>query len=118
MTYSNTGEERELIESKDRIEYEIGHEISSFSYPYAFPEQDSAFCHMLRNMLVNSGYILGVTTAIGSVYEFDDRIFLKRLPINAYDDQLLFQAKIEGAYNWLYLFQFATKKVKHFLGES
>ena len=39
---------RELNESKQMIQDQLGKSITSFSYPYAFPEQDGAFLRQLR----------------------------------------------------------------------
>jgi len=103
---------RELGESKQTIEDQLGKSITSFSYPYAFPEQDDAFKVELRQGLASAGYASGVTTVIGSAGLRDDRYFLPRIPANVYDDLSLFQAKLEGAYDWLHSPQRLYKRIK------
>jgi peptidoglycan/xylan/chitin deacetylase (PgdA/CDA1 family) len=108
--------EREIRDSKDTIENELGVGIDSFSYPYAFPEQDRSFMHLLRDMLQEGGYHQGVTTILGSVQSYEERFFLRRLPANSYDDRALFQAKLDGDYDWLrnpqYLKKLMEKRIR------
>jgi peptidoglycan/xylan/chitin deacetylase (PgdA/CDA1 family) len=103
---------RELQESKDSIEYVLGTPVHSFSYPYAFPEQDRAFAERLREELSECGYTNGVSTIVGRAASGDDDFFLKRLPINDADDRALFRAKLEGGYDWLHRVQYATKLIR------
>jgi peptidoglycan/xylan/chitin deacetylase (PgdA/CDA1 family) len=103
---------RELRESKDSIEQRLGTAVQTFSYPYAFPEQDRAFRRKLAEELAESGYSTGVSTIVGRAASSDSRFFLKRLPINDSDDQKLFRAKLEGGYDWLHSLQYATKLVR------
>jgi peptidoglycan/xylan/chitin deacetylase (PgdA/CDA1 family) len=100
---------RELVNSKRKIEDELGKAINSFSYPYAFPEQDTAFVEQLRTFLVRVGYRYGVTTVLGSVNRMSDPCFLPRLPTNEYDDDTLLRAKLSGAYDWLHAPQLISK---------
>jgi peptidoglycan/xylan/chitin deacetylase (PgdA/CDA1 family) len=93
--------EKELKDSKDAIEDQLGSPISSFSYPYAFPEQNGTFLRQMRQYMEAAGYDHGVTTVLGSVNRQSDRYFLPRLPANEYDDDQLLQAKLEGSYDWL-----------------
>lgn len=104
--------EYEIQRSKEVIESELGSSIHSFSYPFAFPEDDYEFRNRLRRTLEKYGYENGVSTILGTTRERDDRFFLKRLPVNSWDDLLLFKAKLEGAYDWLHHVQYATKLVK------
>jgi hypothetical protein len=64
-------------------------------------------------MLERSGYRTGVTTIIGIASPQDGRFFLKRLPVNEYDDLQFFAAKMEGAYDWLQFAQRLSKKIRH-----
>ena len=100
---------RELRDSKAKIEDELSGSITSFAYPYAFPETDGAFRQRLKGILQESGYENGVSTIIGTVGPTADSFFMKRLPINSYDDLRLFEAKVEGGYDWLHAFQYASK---------
>jgi peptidoglycan/xylan/chitin deacetylase (PgdA/CDA1 family) len=102
----------ELQDSKDTIEQKLGSQISSFAYPYAFPEADQAFTAEFGALLDECGYSTGMSTSIGSINGYRDRWHLKRLPVNFCDDEQLFSAKLEGSYDWLYWPQYLTKRVK------
>lgn len=104
--------DEELESSRKEIEDELGGAVRSFSFPYAFPEHQRQFAVRMRSQLQAHGYESAVTTIIGTAGQGRDRFFLPRLPINSYDDLRLFQAKIEGAYNWLHAVQFAWKVVQ------
>ncbi len=93
--------EYEIGESRKHIEDETGRPVDSFSYPYAFPDQDRRFKESFRLLLAKHGYRCGVTTTIGRASGEDDLYFLKRLPVNSHDGLDLFRAKLEGAYDWL-----------------
>jgi peptidoglycan/xylan/chitin deacetylase (PgdA/CDA1 family) len=108
--------EREIRGSKEKIEGELGQGIDSFSYPYAFPEQDDGFLKHYEAFLIKSGYRSGVTTIIGAAAAKDNRYFLKRLPVNAHDDIRFFKAKLEGGYDWLHAFQKAFKNARRQAG--
>lgn len=111
MTLSEA--EYEIRHSKEMLESSIGTSINTFAYPYAFPMQDRRFLKRYRNMLQISGYRAGVTTTIGTAVPQDDRFSLKRLPINDFDDLRFFEAKLEGAYDWLHSAQNLVKTYKH-----
>jgi peptidoglycan/xylan/chitin deacetylase (PgdA/CDA1 family) len=100
----------EIGKSKETIEDRLGEAVRSFSYPYAFPEQDKRFSEKLKKILEAHGYESGVTTILGTAGPSHDPFFLPRLPVNAYDDLQLFRAKLEGGYDWLHLAQKAYKK--------
>jgi peptidoglycan/xylan/chitin deacetylase (PgdA/CDA1 family) len=102
----------EIIISKEIIEYEIGSQVQSFSYPYAFPEHDQRAITLVREALQSAGYENGVSTMIGTANSRDDRFFLPRLPVNCYDDRQLFQTKLEGGYDWLHTPQRAYKGLR------
>ena len=104
--------EHELRDSKKSIEDKTGKPVTSFSFPFAFPEEDEIFRGELRNILENNGYISGVTTILGRVAIGDDPLFLKRIPVNNCDDDLFFRAKLEGAYDWLHKSQYFYKIIK------
>jgi peptidoglycan/xylan/chitin deacetylase (PgdA/CDA1 family) len=103
---------REVRDSKGTIEQTLGGAVTSFAYPYAFPETDTGFRKDLRDILEESGYENGVCTTIGRATASGDRYFMKRLPVNSCDDPRLFRAKLEGAYDWLHTFQYASKLLK------
>lgn len=102
---------RELIDSRAAVEQVVGRSSTLFSYPFGFPEEDTVFTQQLRTALLDAGYEGGVTTMIGRASAFDDPLFLKRLPINDLDDDLLLRAKLEGAYDWLHAGQLLYKRL-------
>jgi len=102
----------ELEQSKKRIEDELQQPVTSFSYPFAFPEEQRTFVEMLRELLLRAGYEQAVTTRIGFAGKEDDPLLLKRLPVNVHDDVRLLEAKLQGAYNWVHLLQKACKHMK------
>jgi peptidoglycan/xylan/chitin deacetylase (PgdA/CDA1 family) len=104
--------EGEIKQSKDIIEYKIGRSVESFSYPFAFPEEDRVFTKRLRDSLERCGYENGVSTSIGRVAEREDRFFLKRIPVNSCDDIPFLMAKLEGGYDWLHKPQYFFKRIK------
>jgi len=87
--------------SKQRIEQELQEEVTSFAYPFAFPQEDDYFRGRLRGLLSNVGYTSCVTTMIGRAQVGDDPYSLKRLPASSFDDKALFAAKLSGAYDWV-----------------
>jgi peptidoglycan/xylan/chitin deacetylase (PgdA/CDA1 family) len=90
----------EVKQSKDVIEDKIGESVESFSYPFAFPE-DRKFKEYLRDTLEKCGYKNGVSTRIGTVNREEDRFFLKRIPVNSFDDIPFLEAKLKRGYDWL-----------------
>lgn len=105
--------ETELRESKATIEQELGVPVSSFAYPYAFPQADQDFAQGFRQLLNRVGYQSCVTTAVGRVRVGDDPFRLLRLPANSADDDALLVAKLAGYYDWLAVPQGLVKKIKH-----
>lgn len=99
----------ELGKSKQVIEEQLGGPVQSFSYPYAFPEQDRNFVGLLKEILQGCGYENGVSTIIGTATRQHDRFFLPRLPVNSYDDLKFFRTKLEGGYDWLHRPQYCFK---------
>jgi len=104
--------EKELRESKDTLEEKLGNEVESFSYPYAFPEEDYSFQVKLKNSLCELGYTVGVTTIIGTADVGDDQLFLKRIPVNTDDDLRFFFAKLDNGYDWMHFLQYLYKIFK------
>lgn len=104
--------EYELVCSKARIESELGEEVESFCYPFAFPEINYAHVESLIAMLAKSGYRCGVSTKIGTASRYDNVFCLKRLPVNSLDDERLFSAKIDGAYDWVHACQVFYKRLR------
>lgn len=103
--------ERELDDSRKRLEDELCKSVTAFAYPYAFPETALSFVEVLRSTLIRCEYQVGVSTAIGTATADDDRFFLRRLPVNSSDDDALLRAKLEGGYDWLHGLQRLKKSL-------
>jgi peptidoglycan/xylan/chitin deacetylase (PgdA/CDA1 family) len=102
----------EIVSSKKTIEEELGCAVNSFAYPYAFPQTDTDFKKMLRDLLDEAGYRNGVCTIVGRAGRGSDPFFMERLPVNSCDDTELFQAKLAGAYDWISKLQHLVKMAK------
>jgi peptidoglycan/xylan/chitin deacetylase (PgdA/CDA1 family) len=108
----------EVSNSKAEIEQRLGEPPTAFCYPFAFSQADRAFGRAFRDLLLETGHTCCATTELGRVRPGDDPFRLKRLPANSLDDPALFQAKLEGAYDWLAKPQSAVKRVKALLRRS
>lgn len=106
---------RELHESRDEIELQLGEAPRHFAHPFSFPSADAEYVTTLRKVLREAGYQTCVTTAIGRHQPGDDPLEINRLPVNDADDKQLLKAKLCGAYDWLRTPQQLTKRVKRFL---
>jgi peptidoglycan/xylan/chitin deacetylase (PgdA/CDA1 family) len=107
-----TGISRELADSRATIGDELQERIHSFSFPYAFPQEDEAFVTRFKATLVDKGYLDGVTTIIGRAGLGSDPLCLERLPVNQADDRELFSTKLAGAYDWLGTVQLALRRAR------
>ncbi len=105
--------EYELGHSKEVIEQNLGVPVDSFSYPFAFPEEDKNFMRFLEDILQNIGFDYGVSTILGRAGPLSNRYFLPRLPVNNWDDISLLRAKLAGGYDWLHWAQLLTKSILH-----
>ncbi len=103
--------EYEVRTSKQTLEDQTGVSAGFFAYPYAYPETDRAFAERLRGTLQDCGYRAAVNTSIGTAIVGNGDFFLKRLPINDWDDPALFQAKMKGAYDWMHTAQWLKKRL-------
>jgi peptidoglycan/xylan/chitin deacetylase (PgdA/CDA1 family) len=104
--------EAELALSRRRIEDALGSECRAFAYPYAFPQADASFAKAFTELLGSVGYKTSVTTIVGRVKNSDNRLTLRRLPVNDADDWTLLEAKLQGAYDWLSVPQAISKKAR------
>lgn len=105
--------EYELGRSKEVLEDHLGVPVESFSYPHGFPEEDRNYTRYLQDVLCNCGYDHAVSTIIGRANANSSRFFLPRLPVNSFDDQAFFLAKLDGAYDWLHWPQLLKKMLLH-----
>ena len=106
--------ERELRDSKTEMETQLGARVTTFAYPYAFPQANPLFVQKFGDALVENGYRCCLTTEVGRARPGENVYRLKRLPMNSEDDVNLFRAKLEGGYDWLALPQAMVKRVKSF----
>jgi len=103
----------ELGYSKETIEQKLGAPVESFSYPFAFPEEDRDFTRYLVDTLENHGFENGVSTILGRARPNSNCFRLPRLPVNSWDDPSLLRAKLEGGYDWLHWPQWLQKSLHH-----
>jgi peptidoglycan/xylan/chitin deacetylase (PgdA/CDA1 family) len=99
--------------SKETIEQKLGVPVESFSYPFAFPEENKNFTQFLVDILENQGFENGVSTIIGRASKYNNHYYLPRLPVNSWDDAHLLRAKLEGGYDWLHWPQWLYKHAHH-----
>lgn len=105
--------DEEVGQSKKTLEDKLGVPIKTFAYPYAFPEHNKPFARRLAEILESHGYELGVSTIIGRARNTDNPFLLPRLPVNTWDDLALFQAKLQGGYDWLHFPQRVYKTLQY-----
>jgi peptidoglycan/xylan/chitin deacetylase (PgdA/CDA1 family) len=111
-TLSRNEIDHELRRSKEVIEERLGAGVTSFAYPYRFPEEDDQFIRDVREILESLAYRAAVTTILGTATLECDRFLLPRLPVNSWDDSRFFQAKLQGGYDWLHFPQLMSKKLR------
>jgi hypothetical protein len=87
--------------------------VESFSYPFAFPEENKNFTQFLVDILENQGFENGVSTIIGRASKNNNHYYLPRLPVNSWDDATLLRTKLEGGYDWLHWPQWLYKYAHH-----
>ena len=104
----------EIQDSKAQIEAGLGGRVRTFAYPYAFPQTRRDFVDRFKDLLMAAGYQTCVTTQIGRHLPGSDPLQIRRLPVNSSDDAQLFQAKLDGSYDWLAVPQAMIKLVKKF----
>jgi peptidoglycan/xylan/chitin deacetylase (PgdA/CDA1 family) len=94
--------EQETLCSKQELEQRLQEEVSSFSYPFAFPQEDRTFVERFSKTLRRQGYRSCATTVIGRHRSRRGKqLFIPRLPANTADDTELLKAKLNGHYDWM-----------------
>ena len=116
LAWNKIGDELKL--SQAHLARELAEPIVSFSYPFAFPQEDKPFTKQFAELLRGQGYQSCVTTVVGRVRAQDDGFYLKRLPVNSCDDEALFLAKLRGNYDWLGSAQRFVRQFKRLTGKS
>ena len=76
---------QELRDSRLQIESELQAPVTTFAYPYAFPQEDQDFVNRFRQEVIAQGYCGAVTTMIGRARPGSGAL-LPRLPVNECDD--------------------------------
>lgn len=104
--------EAELAQSKRELEEQLDEAVTTFAYPYAWPEGNLPYTQRFSHLIKALGYECCLTTRIGIAHKKDNLFALRRLPVNDCDDLGLLRAKLEGAYDWLALPQSLLKR-KH-----
>jgi peptidoglycan/xylan/chitin deacetylase (PgdA/CDA1 family) len=86
----------EIFDSKRILEEALGRPVNIFSYP------GGRFNAETRELVIEAGYTLAVTTNPGKRYPNDDIFALKRLRISATSDNLfVFWLESSGYYNFM-----------------
>ncbi|MFA5114551.1 MAG: polysaccharide deacetylase family protein [Candidatus Omnitrophota bacterium] len=87
---------RQIFLSKKILEEKLGQPVRAFSYP------EGMFNPFIRQMVIDAGYKLAVSTHPGRGYPDDDVFALKRLRISYSSDNLLvFWFETSGVYNFI-----------------
>jgi peptidoglycan/xylan/chitin deacetylase (PgdA/CDA1 family) len=108
----------ELMESKHKIEQQLGRPCRGFSYPYAFPSANSRFRSFLHETQLRAGYEWGVTTTVGRAGTACDCLTYPRIPVNDYDTTRLLDAKLMGAYDWIRQVQNGVKTIRYWISRE
>lgn len=103
---------QELFESKRVLEDQLQEPVTTFAYPYAFPDGHPGFAAGFSEALRETGYECCLTTRIGIASSGNNPFALPRQPVNDCDDLEFFSAKLAGAYDWLAIPQ-KFRKLKH-----
>jgi peptidoglycan/xylan/chitin deacetylase (PgdA/CDA1 family) len=110
--------ELELKRSRTDLQDALGETITSFAYPFAFPQEDRNYTDRFRAVLMEAGYQSCATTIIGGLTMEADWLCVKRLPVNQCDDRAFFLAKLSGAYDWYGRVQFGYRLLQRWRGIS
>jgi len=93
---------QEFVDSKKRIEAELGHAIGSLAYPLG---GRSSFNAVVEEIAAQSGYGRAYTNVMGvNTGQDKDNYHVKRVRIHSEDSPLKLKMKLAGAYDWVDLF--------------
>jgi len=92
--------EKELRDSKAKIEKETGKKINFVSYPFGTRRD---FSEDTKRKAAAAGYLSGCTAVYGSNKHNSDLYELRRIGVEASDNSFTFQAKLNGALDILLL---------------
>lgn len=100
----------EVGESKRLLEQHTGREVTFFAFPGGIKRygdiSDTAI-----DLLIESGYKLACTSAVGRNTIQENHYNIKRIGIGRRDTAPLFRAKLSGAYDWVRFAQGAFQRV-------
>ena len=82
--------------SKQILEQELGHSITSFAYPYG---RQRAFSDVTRAVLQESGYLAAFTVEEVRIQPDCDLLKLPRTSIGRFDTLATFRRKLDGQYD-------------------
>jgi peptidoglycan/xylan/chitin deacetylase (PgdA/CDA1 family) len=102
--------ERELVESKRRLEERLGVIINTFAYPGGIGRYGD-FSLATREAVMRAGYNLACTSEIGRNTAASDLLQLRRIFVQGSDSLRTFAAKVEGAFDWMYYGQRVFQRV-------
>jgi len=102
--------EREVVESRRRIERETGARVTSLSYPGGIGRYGD-HSEVTRRVLARTGYAAGLVSEIGRNDASADIYRLRRLSVEASDTLDTFRAKVTGAYSFVRGLQWAAQRV-------
>jgi peptidoglycan/xylan/chitin deacetylase (PgdA/CDA1 family) len=78
----------ELLDSKLKLEDELGHTIAHLAYPYG------SYDEAVRSMAADCGYQTGCSVRIGLSGEADDLLALQRVPVSGRESLLDFLSRL------------------------
>lgn len=97
LTKINSEQEvkREIFDSKKILEEKLGIKVNAFSYP------EGRFNSRIRQLVIDAGYTLAVSTNPGRKYPSDDIFALKRLRISSNcANSFIYWVETSGYYNF------------------
>lgn len=87
---------KQIFDSKRILEEKLGRKVTAFSYP------EGRFNAKIRQLVIDAGYKLAVTTSPGKRFANDDIFSLKRLRISSTSDNLfVFWIQTSGFYTFI-----------------
>ena len=102
----------ELSSSKEFFERELSRKVIAMSYPFGSSYLGNVI-HPTKEALLKNQYSIGCTTDAGyNTWENfkQDKLGLKRIPVNSWDRGITFQAKINGYSGLLHFLKFVLHK--------
>lgn len=102
--------EWEVVESRRQIEQHTGTKACCFAYPGGIGLYGDHTAET-RKLLLEQGYSCALVSEVGRNDLSSDPFRLRRLGVRIEDSLALFRAKVEGAYSWVRVMQWAAHQV-------